>query len=213
MKNHMVAAQSQPGFAMDSTRPEISKKRGISPEKGEMLPNRSEIQKVTKSGLRIHLRPMMISDEPLFTSFMTSLSQESLYFKLFRHARLDEEFLHRLATVDPTKQAAVVALIRNEGKEQIVGVGRYYVDEDRRTAEIMLTVRDDHHDQGIGRELISYLTHLAMQQGLIGFTARVLVDNHAMIHLFRTFEGKAFDIKREIDAGVFYLDLGFRKEA
>jgi acetyltransferase len=168
------------------------------------------MQTVTKSGLEISLRPMVVSDEPLVRAFMASLSQESLYFKLFRHARLDEAFLHRLATVDPTRQAAVVALIGDEGNEQIVGVGRYYVNDDGRTAEIMLTVRDDHQNRGIGRELISYLTALAEDQGLSGFTARVLVDNHAMLHLFRSFEGKAFDIKREIDAGVFYFDLVFR---
>jgi acetyltransferase len=125
---------------------------------------------ITKSGLGIGLRPMAVSDEHLVRTFMASLSQESLYFKLFRHARLDEEFLHRLATVDRTKQAAVVALIENEGDEQIVGVGRYYVDEDRRTAEIMLTVRDDYHNRGIGRELISCLTLMAKKQGLSGFT-------------------------------------------
>jgi GNAT superfamily N-acetyltransferase len=147
----------------------------------------------------------------MVTTFMASLSQESLYFKLFRHARLDEEFLHRLATVDPTKQASVVALIGDGGEEQIVGVGRYYVDDDHGTAEIVLTVRDDYHNRGIGRELISYLTLMAKKQGLSGFTARVLVDNHTMLHLFRSFENKTFDIKREIDAGVFYLNLAFRK--
>jgi len=166
---------------------------------------------VTKSGLEIGLRPMAVSDEPIVRTFMASLSQESLYFKLFRHARLDEEFLHRLATVDPTKQASVVALIGDEGDEQIVGVGRFYVNGDKRTAEIVLTVGDDYHNRGIGRELVSYLTLLAKKQGLSGFTAKVLVDNHAMLHLFRSFENTTFDIKREIDAGVFYLDLAFRK--
>ncbi len=155
------------------------------------------MHKVTKSGLEIDLRPMAVSDEPLVTTFMASLSQESLYFKLFRHARLDEEFLHRLATIDPTKQAAVVALIGNEGDEEIVGVGRYYVNDDKHTAEIVLTVRDDYHNRGIGRELISCLTLLAKEQGLSGFTARVLADNHAMLHLFRSFENMTFDIKRE----------------
>jgi RimJ/RimL family protein N-acetyltransferase len=167
---------------------------------------------VTKSGLEIGLRPMTASDEPLVTTFMASLSQESLYFKLFRHARLDEEFLHRLATVDPAKQAAAVALVGDEGHEQIVGVGRYYVNDDKRTAEIVLTVRDDYHNRGIGRELISYLTMLAKEQGLSGFTAKVLVDNHAMLHLFRSFENETFRINREMDAGVFYLDLTLRNE-
>jgi GNAT superfamily N-acetyltransferase len=106
----------------------------------------------------------------------------------------------------------VVALIGDEGDEQVVGVGRYYLNDDHRTAEIVLTVRDDYHNRGIGRELISYLTLVAKKQGLIGFTAKVLVDNHAMLHLFRSFEEKAFDIKREIDAGVFYLDLAFLEQ-
>ena len=76
------------------------------------------MQTATKSGLRIHLKPMTISDEPLVRTFMASLSQESLYFKLFRHARLDEEFIRRLATFDPTKQAAALALMGDEGEEQ-----------------------------------------------------------------------------------------------
>ncbi len=171
-----------------------------------------EMRTVTNSGLTLLLRPMTVSDEPLVRRFMASLSQESLYFKLFRHARLDEEFLHRLTTVDSTKQAAVVALIKDEENEKIVGVGRYYINDDKHTAEIVLTVRDEYHNRGIGRELISYLTLLAKAQGLSGFTARVLVDNHAMLHLFRAFEKKTFDIKREIDAGVFYLDLAFRNQ-
>jgi acetyltransferase len=167
---------------------------------------------ITKTGLEVDLRPMTVSDEPLVRDFMASLCQESLYFKLFRHARLDEPFLHRLATVDPAKQAAVLALTRNGRDEQVVGVGRYYVNDDERTAEIVLTVRDDFHNRGIGRELISYLAQAAKKQRLTGFTAKVLVDNHAMLHLFRSLENKTFDIKREIDAGVFYLDLAFRKE-
>jgi RimJ/RimL family protein N-acetyltransferase len=177
-----------------------------------MCSEQSEVHKVTKSGLEIGLRAMGVADEPLVRTFMASLSQETLYFKLFRHARLDEEFLRRLATVDPTKKAAVVALVGGKGKEQIVGVGRYYVNDDRHTAEIMLTVRDDYHNRGVGRELISCLTLLAKEQGLSGFTARVLVDNHAMLHLFRSFENETFVIKREMDAGIFYLELAFRKE-
>ena len=61
--------------------------------------------------------------------------------------------------VDPAKQAAVVALIGNEGDEEIVEVGRYYVNDDKHTAEIVLTVRDDYHNRGIGRELISRSDH------------------------------------------------------
>ena len=56
------------------------------------------------------------------------------------------------------------------------------------------------------------MTLLAKENGLSGFTARVLADNHAMLHIFRSFEDNTFDIKRELDAGVFYLDLAFRKQ-
>jgi len=85
-------------------------------------------------------------------------------------------------------------------------VGQYGIDESTHTAEVALVVRDDHQNQGVGTELLSYLTYLAKRKGLLGFSAEVLVDNQAMLHLF---EQGGFAIEKRRDAGVYELKMLF----
>ena len=69
-----------------------------------------------------------------------------------------------------------------------------------------LVVRDDFQNLGIGHEVLSYLTLLARKQGLLGFTAEVLVENTAMLHLF---EKQGFDIQKRSAECVFELQMMF----
>jgi RimJ/RimL family protein N-acetyltransferase len=48
---------------------------------------------------------------------------------------------------------------------------------------------------------------LAKKQGLLGFTAEVLVDNQAMLHLF---EKMGFDIDKRSGEGVYELRMTFK---
>jgi GNAT superfamily N-acetyltransferase len=72
---------------------------------------------------------------------------------------------------------------------------------------VAFAVRDDQQNTGIGFALLQYLTYLAKRQGLLGFTAEVLVENQPMLHVF---EKGGFDMKRKIDAGVYELVLKFK---
>ena len=85
-------------------------------------------------------------------------------------------------------------------------LGQYYIDEITHTAEIAFAVRDDCHNKGIGAELLSYLTYLAKKQGLLGFTAQVLIGNEPMLRLF---EKAGFDIEKRMDAGSYLLKMMF----
>jgi GNAT superfamily N-acetyltransferase len=89
-----------------------------------------------------------------------------------------------------------------------LGVGQYGIEEETHTAEVALVVKDDYQNQGIGRELLSYLTYLAKKEGLLGFTAEVLQDNQPMLHLF---EQMGFDLKRRMAQGVYSLKMAFRE--
>jgi len=115
-----------------------------------------------------------------------------------------------LVVIDYTEKMAILAVTKDQQKEEIVGVGRYAIEEGSHTANVAFVVRDDYQNQGIGRELLSYLTYLAKRQGLLGFSAEVLVDNRRMLRLFRNFEQEGFDIERKIELGVFYLKITFR---
>lgn len=67
---------------------------------------------------------------------------------------------------------------------------------------------DDYHNKGIGTELLSYLTYLAKKQGLLGFTAGVLMENRAML---RVFEKAGFYTEKRSVGRVYELKMLFWK--
>jgi len=180
----------------------IPGERGIYPEE-------LETWRTTKTGLNIFLRPIKISDEPLLKDFLYSLSDKSIYRRFMsQRFHMPHEFIQELVVIDYTREMAILALVGETPNEKIVGVGRYFIDPQTHTAEVAFAVRDDFHNQGIGSELLSYLTYLAKRQGLLGFTAEVFADNTPMLHVF---EKGGFDIERKVSAGVYELRMAFRK--
>jgi acetyltransferase len=173
-------------------------------------PEPSEAVITTRTGLRIVLRPVRIDDKDLLKSFAEALSEEALYLRFFRHVEPTEELLKRLVDIDPTEQIAILALVGSGETEKIVGVGRSFMDHERASAEVIITVRDDYQKKGIGRELLLRLISLARAQGVTGLTAQVLADNVAMLRLLRSLEGIEYEIQRRLEAGVFHLDMVFK---
>jgi len=169
-----------------------------------------ETERTTRTGIKITLRPVRSKDKELLRFFAESLSEEDLYFRFFRHVQPTEDLLNRLVNIDPTKQIAILALVGSGETEKIVGVGRCFIDRERATAEVAITVGDEYQNKGIGRELLLHLISLARAQGLKGLNAQVLVDNFAMLRLLRSLEGIEYDIQRRVEEGVFYLDMVFK---
>jgi GNAT superfamily N-acetyltransferase len=120
---------------------------------------------------------------------------------------MPHERLQNFVVIDYTKELVLVVISGDRDNPIIVGVGQYGIDESTHTAEVAFAVRDDQQNSGIGFELLKYLTYLAKRQGLLGFTADVLVENKPMLHVF---EKGGFDIKRKIDSGVYELSLKFK---
>ena len=176
--------------------------------KGGEYPEELETHRVTKTGLEILLRPVKMSDEALLKDLFYSLSEDSMY-RRFISLRKDmpHERLQRFVIIDYTKEMVILAVVQEDGKEEIVGIGQYSIHEPSHTAEVAFAVRDDHHNKGIGTALLSYLTYLAKRQGLLGFTAEVLMENRPMLHLF---EKMGFDIDKRREEGIYELVMTFR---
>jgi RimJ/RimL family protein N-acetyltransferase len=186
----------------------IYKDQAFIPGKKGEYPEDLETFRTTETGLEIFLRPAKISDEPLLKEFVYSLSDQSLYRRFVsRRTDMPHEFLQKFVIIDYAGEMAIFAVIEHAQKEEIIGVGRYYIDKNTHTAEAAFVVRDDFQKKGIGTELLKYLTYLAQKQGLLGFTAEVLVDNKPMLHVFQKM---GFDIQKSISAGVFELKMMFR---
>jgi len=175
--------------------------------KGE-YPEELETRRTTKTGLEIVLRPVKISDEPMLKDFFYSLSDESMYQR-FISARRDipHEMLQKFVVIDYTQKLTILAVLGESGKETIAGIGQYSLNRDMDTADIALAVGDQYQKQGIGTELIAELTYLAKRNGLIGFTAEVLMGNQPV---FRLFNKMGFDIKKRNESGIYEMKLLFK---
>ena len=171
-------------------------------------PAELEAYKATRTGLRLLLRPVKLSDEHLLKDFFYSLSNDSMY-RRFISTRTDmhHERLQPFVVIDYTKEMVIVALLQQQEKEMIAGMAQYLIDENTHTAEVAFVVRDDHQGKGIGAELLSYVTYLARKSGLLGFTAAVLMENRQMLQLF---EKMGFIIEKRADGGVYELKMSFR---
>lgn len=179
----------------------------ISGEQG-IYPSKLEAHRTTKTGLRIFLRPVKISDEEILKNFFYSLSSDCMYHR-FISTRTDmpHERLQKFVVIDYTKEMVILAVIQRDEKEEIAGMGQYYIDENTHTAEVAFVVRDDYQQQGIGAELLTYLVFLAKKQGLHGFTASVLMDNKPMMILFKR---TGFVVEQRPEAGVYELKMSLR---
>lgn len=170
-------------------------------------PEALETYKTTRTGLRILLRPVKISDEPLLKDFFYSLSDNSMYLR-FASARKDmpHQRLQEFVAVDYTKNMVILAILGQEENEMVVGVGQYIIDDKAHTAEVALVVRDNYQSHGVGRELQAYLTYLARKNGLLGFTAEVLEDNSAALNLL---EKMGYEVVSK-EGGTYDMRLVFR---
>ena len=185
----------------------IYKDQAFIPGKAGEYPKELETYRTTKTGLEILLRPVKMSDEPLLKDLFYRLSDNSMYRRFIsRRKDMPHERLQEFVIIDYSREVAIVATIKQDEKEIIVGLGQYNIDTNTHTAEVAFVVRDDYQNRGIGSELLSYLTYLARRQGLLGFTAEVLVENRPMLHLF---EKMGFFMDRRTEEQVYELKMAF----
>jgi acyl-CoA hydrolase/ribosomal protein S18 acetylase RimI-like enzyme len=185
----------------------IYRDQAFIPGKEGEYPEHLETYRRTKSGLKLFMRPVRFSDEDLIKDFFYSLSDQSLQ-RRFMSVRRDvpHKMRQKFVVIDYTKQMVILACVTKNDIESIVGIGQYVKWEDKNFADIAFAVRDDYQGKGIGKELIEYITLLAKNEGLQGFTADVLGDNKPMLHLFDKMDYK---VEKKIEEGVYEYIITF----
>jgi acyl-CoA hydrolase/RimJ/RimL family protein N-acetyltransferase len=189
----------------------IYRDQAFIPGKGGEYPEELEAFKTSNSGLKILLRPVRISDEPLVKDFFYSLSEGTMHKRFMQaqrsmpHEVLQESFV----VIDYSKEMVILSILQQNQKEIITGLAQFTSNEGSHTAEVAIVIKDEYQNQGIGTELLTHLTYIAKRQGLLGFSADVLKDNRAMLHLF---EKIGFNIEKKTKPDVYTLSLGFKEE-
>ncbi|GAA4683057.1 bifunctional GNAT family N-acetyltransferase/acetate--CoA ligase family protein [Pseudonocardia yuanmonensis] len=178
------------------------------PAAGPAYPRHWEADIVASDGRIVHLRPIQPSDADALLAFHQRLSDRTRYLRYFGpYPRIPPRDLERFVTVDHHKRVALIALLGDE----IIAVGRYEglgdpdkPDEPVTSAEVAFVVRDDHQGRGLGSILLEHLAAAARENGLSRFEAEVLVENHAMVRVFRE---AGYQVRRAFAEGVLHLEF------
>ena len=88
-----------------------------------------------------------------------------------------------------------------------MAVAQYFRDRATNLAEVAFMVDDHWQRQGLGTQLFQALASTAERLGIRGFTAEVLFENHAMMHLFQS---TGLEISSSIQGGTYHLEMPFR---
>jgi acyl-CoA hydrolase/GNAT superfamily N-acetyltransferase len=136
-------------------------------------------------GTQIHFRAINPTDEPRLRQLFYNLSQETIYYRFMQHMQtIPRKEILEMTYIDPRTEVAVAATVPEAHGEDIVAVGRYYLDPKTNRAEVAFVVQDQWQQRGIGTYLLNHLIKIARRSGINGFTAEVLRANRPMQTVF-----------------------------
>ncbi len=117
-------------------------------------------------GSRVAIRPIRRHDKDAERAFIDSLSHEAMQFRFLGQAHPSEQMLEHFSNVDPAREAALVAVVKEGEDERIVGVSRYSADPGSLDCEFAVVVADEFRHRDLGVQLMTRLIEVARARGL-----------------------------------------------
>ncbi|MDN7589976.1 GNAT family N-acetyltransferase [Burkholderia seminalis] len=162
-----------------------------------------------KDGTPILLRAIEPGDLDIERDLVDRLSSRSRYMRLMSARKPTEDELIRWTCIDRRREGAVIATDWAGGRERLIGVARYAMeDEATEVVECAIVIDDQWQRQGLGRVLLSSLIDLARRSGMRQMVGTMLTENSAMKGLARSVgftlsrqPGRAFvtDLRLDLD--------------
>ncbi len=178
-----------------------------------MTPNTagsSIIRVILRDGQSLKVRPITPSDKEKLKDLFYRLSPQTRYLRFgYMKSYISDQELDYFTVVNPPDTYAYVALAGEGQEERIVGVGRWFLSPDGRTAEIAFVVEDIIQVRGIGTSLLEQLAAAAAKYRIKRFVARVLPENTRMLEVF---ESSGFSITKRIYEGAFELIFNLEEQ-
>jgi acyl-CoA hydrolase/RimJ/RimL family protein N-acetyltransferase len=134
---------------------------------------------------RFLYRPLHPSDMHALQQFFYSHEEETVRLRYGYHVdRMSGESAYKLAAVDQTKDVALGLFADVKGRQELRAIGRYYLDEDGKSAEVAFIVHELTRRNGMAGFLLGELATVAKRRGIAELWATVLPRNHSMAALF-----------------------------
>ncbi len=157
-------------------------------------------------GLDVNIRSIRPTDEPHMRDLVYDLSQETIYYRFMSHQRFTHRHIQDFVYIDHRRDVCVVGTVPEAHGEQIVSVGRYYLNEKTNMAEVAFIVRDGWQNKGLGTYFFQHLIKTAKRNGIAGFTAEVLLDNRRMQNVFNH---SGLKVTSKVVEGVYSFEMEF----
>jgi acyl-CoA hydrolase/GNAT superfamily N-acetyltransferase len=160
-----------------------------------------------KDGTEINFRPIHPTDEPRMRDLLYDLSQETIYYRFMSHQeRFGQRQIQNFVYIDHRQDVAIVGVLPEAYGDEIIVVGRYYLDERTNRAEVAFVVRDEWQNKGLGSFVFKHLVNIAKANGITGFTAEVLRNNNRMQAIFNH---SGLNVTSAIEEGVYSFVMDF----
>jgi len=182
---------------------------GLADVEGKLMIGPPELKTsfVLRDGTQIDVRSIRPTDEPLMKELFYALSQGTIYYRFMSHLkRIPRKEIKNFVYINHRTDVAVVATVPEAHGEDIIAIGRYYLDDSTNHAEVAFVVRDAWQGRGIGTFLLNQLIGIAKSHGIAGFTAEVLAENRAMQRVLHKTDCK---VVSRVQEGVYSFRLDF----
>jgi acetyltransferase len=137
-------------------------------------------------GTDIIVRPIRPEDAEIEQEFVHNLSPRSKYFRFMQTLReLTPEMLVRFTQIDYDRELALIAIVRQGGKDVEVAVTRYGMNPDGESCEFAIVVADAWQSKGIGARMLGMLMEAAKTRGFKIMEGEVLSENSSMLGLVK----------------------------
>lgn len=165
--------------------------RGLVPP-GQQLRSRGayppdEERAVTlKDGGQVRVRPARTGDAGALQDLFYRMPPEDVFTRFFRHlTSLPLSTAEHMTSVSFEDEMTLLAVVGDWGSERVVGTVSYYRDPTTGHADVAFMVDPEWKGRGLGSALRDVVIDVARRRGVVALTADVLIENAAMLSVFR----------------------------
>jgi GNAT superfamily N-acetyltransferase len=132
-------------------------------------------------GTLVVVRPIHADDTELERRFIQALSPSSRRFRFLETMNSPSDtLLKQMTVINPSTDAAYVAVIDEGGQQREIGVARFSARPDGHDCEFAVTVSDDWQNKGLGTLLMKRLMEVAKARGIEAMHSSDAADNTRM---------------------------------
>ncbi len=184
--------------------------RGLVPD-GQQLrsrgayPREEERTITLRDGRSVLVRPARTGDAAILQDLFYRMPPEDVFTRFFRHlTSLPLSTAEHMTSVSFDNEVTLLAVEGDWGSERVVGTVSYYRDPTSGRADVAFMVDPEWKGVGLGTALRDVIVDVARRRGVVALTADVLVENTAMLRLFRT---SGLDVEAHTSRGVTEIVL------